>query len=167
VNAVTKPTQQTSAGGIVFRTGADGIQVALIARSRSRRGKAPPSSPPHADTVWALPKGWVEPGETIPGAALREIREETGLTGRILEPLGQIAYSFYSVEDKRKIQKTVHFYLVEYISGETSDHDHEVDEARWWPLDGALAQMTYQSEREMMIKAKARLTDASSESPRP
>jgi ADP-ribose pyrophosphatase YjhB (NUDIX family) len=143
---VAKTIQQTSAGGIVFRKLDDHIEVALIARTSPRRR-----------IIWALPKGWVEPGETIPDAALREIREETGLTGRLVEPLGQIEYSFYSPEDSARIQKTVHFFLVEFLSGDTADHDHEVDEARWWPLDAALAQMTYQSERQLMEKARGRL----------
>jgi len=143
---MAKTIEQISAGGIVFRKLDDRIDVALIARTSPRRR-----------VIWALPKGWVEPGETIPDAALREIREETGLTGRLLEPLGQIGYSFYSPEDSARIQKTVHFFLVEYISGDTADHDHEVDEARWWPLDAALAQMTYQSERQLMEKARGRL----------
>jgi len=143
---VAKTIQQTSAGGIVFRKLDDHIDVALIARASPRRR-----------IIWALPKGWVEPGETIPDAALREIREETGLTGRLVEPLGQIEYSFYSPEDSARIQKTVHFFLVEFLSGDTADHDHEVDEARWWPLDAALAQMAYQSERQVMEKARNRL----------
>ena len=143
---MAKTIQQTSAGGIVFRKLDDRIDVALIARTSPRQ-----------KVIWALPKGWVEPGETIPDAALREIREETGLTGRLLEPLGQIEYSFYSPEDRTRIQKTVHFFLVEFLSGDTADHDHEVDEARWWPLDAALAQMTYQSERQLMEKARGRL----------
>ncbi len=143
---MARPIRQTSAGGIVYRRRDDHIDVALIARTSPRQ-----------KVIWALPKGWVEPGETIPDAALREIREETGLTGRLLEPLGQIEYSFYSPEDRTRINKTVHFYLVEYLSGDTSDHDHEVEEARWWPLDVAQEQMTYQSEREVMAKAKARL----------
>lgn len=143
---MAKTIQQTSAGGIVFRKLDDRIDVALIARTSPRRR-----------IIWALPKGWVEPGETIPDAALREIREETGLTGRLVEPLGQIDYSFYSPEDSARIQKTVHFFLVEFLSGDTADHDHEVDEARWWPLDAALAQMTYQSERQVMEKARGRL----------
>lgn len=143
---MAKTIQQTSAGGIVFRKLDDRIDVALIARTSPRRR-----------IIWALPKGWVEPGETIPDAALREIREETGLTGRLVEPLGQIEYSFYSPEDSARIQKTVHFFLVEFLSGDTADHDHEVDEARWWPLDAALAQMTYQSERQVMEKARGRL----------
>ena len=143
---MAKTIQQTSAGGIVFRKLDDRIDVALIARTSPRRR-----------IIWALPKGWVEPGETIPDAALREIREETGLTGRLVEPLGQIEYSFYSPEDSARIQKTVHFFLVEFLSGDTADHDHEVDEARWWPLDAALAQMTYQSERQVMEKARNRL----------
>ncbi len=143
---MAKTIQQTSAGGIVFHRLDDRIDVALIARTSPRRR-----------VIWALPKGWVEPGETIPDAALREIREETGLTGRVVEPLGHIEYSFYSPEDSARIQKTVHFFLVEYVSGDTADHDHEVDEARWWPLDVALAQMTYESERHVMEKARNRL----------
>lgn len=143
---MARPISQTSAGGIVYRRRDDHIEVALIARTSPRRR-----------IIWALPKGWVEPGETIPDAALREIREETGLTGRLVEPLGQIEYSFYSPEDSARIQKTVHFFLVEFLSGDTADHDHEVDEARWWPLDAALAQMTYQSERQVMEKARGRL----------
>jgi ADP-ribose pyrophosphatase YjhB (NUDIX family) len=137
---------QTSAGGIVYRRTDGRVDVVLIARTS-----------PAKRQIWALPKGWVEPGETIQGAALREIREETGLTGRLLDPLGHIEYSFYSPRDRAKIQKTVHFFLVEYLSGETADHDHEVEEARWWPLDDALTQMTYDSERQMMVKAKDRL----------
>lgn len=121
------------------------VEVVLIARTS-----------PNKRRIWALPKGWVEPGETIQQAALREIREETGLTGRLLDPLGQVEYSFYSPRDRTKIHKTVHFFLVEYLSGETTDHDHEVEEARWWPLDDALTQMTYDSERQMMVTAKDR-----------
>jgi ADP-ribose pyrophosphatase YjhB (NUDIX family) len=130
----------------VFRRSDDHVEVALIARTSPAKRR-----------IWALPKGWVEPGETIPDAALREIREETGLTGRLLDPLGQIEYSFYSPQEHTRVHKTVHFFLVEYLSGDTADHDHEVEEARWWPLQDALAQMTYDSEREVMAKAKERI----------
>src|SRR5262249_24287518 len=98
--------KQVSAGGLVYRDREKQLEVALILR-RSLSGQP----------VWGLPKGWVEPGESLEGAALREVKEETGVTARIIEKLGDIQYQFYSKEEKSYIQKTVHFYLMEYLSG--------------------------------------------------
>ena len=92
---------QVSAGGVVARPGAV-LELCLIR--------------PAGRTVWALPKGWVEPGETHEAAALREIREETGIEGVIDGDLDSIEYSFYSHEDRVRIHKVVHFFLVRFVA---------------------------------------------------
>ncbi len=134
--------RQTSSGGVIFKVKAEGIQVMLISHQNQK-----------GEPIWCLPKGTVEQSETLPETAVREVREETGGTGRILEKIGQIHYWYYSKEDAARVSKTVHFYLLEYLRGDKEDHDSEVDEARWVLLHEALALLTHDSEREMMEKA--------------
>jgi 8-oxo-dGTP diphosphatase len=104
--------------------------------------------------AWCLPKGIIDRDEDPPATALREVREETGLTGEILYELGQISYWYYLREEMIRVHKTVYFFLLKFIEGSTDDHDHEVDEARWFPIDDAIEKLTYKSEKEIMRKAK-------------
>ena len=104
--------------------------------------------------VLALPKGHVDPGETAPQAALREVREETGMTGELIEQLGEVRYWYQ--RGGRKIPKLVTFFLFEYRSGSDADHDTEVEEVRWLPLEEALTELSYKGEREMVERALAR-----------
>ena len=76
-----------------------------------------------------LPKGGMEAGETPEQAAAREVREETGVVAAVREPLGDVRYTYR--RGGRRVRKTVHFFLCDYVAGSTEDHDHEVDEARW------------------------------------
>jgi 8-oxo-dGTP pyrophosphatase MutT (NUDIX family) len=142
-----KTRRHISSGGVLFKAKEDGIQVVLISH-HNQRGKL----------IWCLPKGSVEKGESLRETALREVREETGVVGRILEKIGQIQYWFYSKEEETKIFKTVHFYLLEYLEGNEKDHDSEVDEARWVALQQALGMLTHSSERAIMEKAARYLT---------
>jgi 8-oxo-dGTP pyrophosphatase MutT (NUDIX family) len=135
---VTGPRERTSAGGVVVRTDA-GVEVCLIQ--------------PTGRTVWGLPKGGVESGETLPQTALREVAEETGIEGEVDGELGSIEYSFYSRETSSRIHKTVHYYLMHATGGDTARHDHEVSEARWVELAEALKLMTYPNEREIVRRA--------------
>jgi 8-oxo-dGTP pyrophosphatase MutT (NUDIX family) len=135
---VSGPRERTSAGGVVVRTDAD-VEICLIR--------------PAGRTVWGLPKGGVESGETLPQTALREVAEETGIEGAVDGELGSIDYSFYSREAGSRIHKTVHYYLMHATGGDTARHDHEVSEARWVPLAEALKLMTYPNEREMVRRA--------------
>ncbi len=136
---------ETSAGGLVVRQPASGaVQAALIAR-RTRQG----------DLEWVLPKGHLEPGEAAPDAAVREVQEETGIRGRVLEPLGTIDYWF--VLDGRRIHKTVHHYLLAAVDGELSRADAEVDEVEWVTLDEATQRLAHADERSLVHRAAAAL----------
>ena len=107
--------------------------------------------------VWALPKGLIAPGEDAAETALREVAEETGARGRLVQKLGDIRY-VYTWEGER-IFKVVSFYLVRYSRGRLGDvpaeHRHEVAEVRWLPLDEAPGLLAYKGEREMASKALA------------
>ncbi|MEW6213626.1 MAG: NUDIX hydrolase [Nitrospirota bacterium] len=142
-----KPTalkRQVSSGGVIFRRHADIIEVALVAVK--------------GGNVWCLPKGLVDKGESPEKTAIREVAEETGLKGRIIEKLGEITYWYYLKEEKAKCRKTVHFFLMEYEGGNISNHDWEVDNVAWFSIDEALDKVSYKSEKEMIEKAKEIIT---------
>ena len=106
---------------------------------------------PRGKRALALPKGGPESGERPEDTAAREVREETGLIGRVRAPLGDVVYHYR--RSGRRIRKTVSFFLLDYVEGSTDDHDHEVTEARWVPLQQARVELTYPGEREMVENA--------------
>ena len=126
-----------SAGGIVYRTGSKGPLIALASR-RTQRG----------DLAWGLPKGLVEPGESTAETAVREVREETGLDAEIREPLGDMSY-FY-VWDGERVRKKVTIFLMEAVGGDTSLHDHEMEDVRWFTVLEAIERATFRSERDLL-----------------
>ena len=138
---------QVSSGGVIFRPAPDGFQIALIRRSSSDGGD-----------LWCLPKGWVETGETLEATAVREVSEETGLDGRIIRKLGRTTYWFYDKNERRRIHKTVHFFLMEFTGGDTSRHDEEVLEARWFTPEEAERRLAFPGEKEIFKKARTALS---------
>ena len=104
--------------------------------------------------VLALPKGHPEQGESAEDAALREVREEAGVEARLVAPLGDVRYWY--TRGGRRIAKVVSFFLLAYISGEVEDHDFEVEQACWMPLENAARELTYAGEREMALRALSR-----------
>ncbi|MBI2861683.1 MAG: NUDIX hydrolase [Chloroflexi bacterium] len=126
-----------SAGGVVFRWQDDHIEFALVGYPKSN--------------FWALPKGTPDTGESFEEAALRETREESGLEARIVASLGTIDYWF--VEAGRRYHKWVHYFLMEVVGGDVTQHDFEYDEVRWFPAEGVLPVMAYENERHVAARA--------------
>src|SRR3954471_6177369 len=121
---------ETSYGGVVVR----GDELLVITPAGKR--------------VTGLPKGGLEAGETPEQAAAREVREETGVEAAVREPLGDVRYTYR--RDGRRVRKTVHFFLCEYVAGSTSDHDHEVDDARWIAISSAGTVLSFPGERALI-----------------
>ena len=136
----TETRTEVSAGGVVYRREPGGVDVVLAAR-RTRRG----------DLAWGLAKGGIEADETPEEAAVREVREETGIEAEIEESLGETRY-FYVWEDVR-IRKTVHFFLMRATGGDPNDRDDEMEDVRWFPLERALKRAAYRGEREVLGRA--------------
>jgi 8-oxo-dGTP pyrophosphatase MutT (NUDIX family) len=144
-----KTRDEVSAGGVVFRPrDGGGFDVALIRTHEDR---------------WQLPKGWIEDGEPAERAALREVREETGVDAEVIGPLDTIEYWYKSTYDPEpaRVHKLVHFYLLRYTGGSTDDHDHEVREARWAEIREAQRMLAFKDERRMVALAQDALHRAS------
>jgi 8-oxo-dGTP pyrophosphatase MutT (NUDIX family) len=84
------------------------------------------------------------------------VREETGIDAELVEKLGDVRY-FYQREGRR-ILKQVTFFLFRYRSGDTEDHDDEIEEARWMPLAEAQHALSFEGERQMVARALSRLS---------
>jgi 8-oxo-dGTP diphosphatase len=109
--------------------------------------------------VWALPKGNLDPGEKPAETAVREVLEETGVRGHLVEKLGDVKYT-YTRRGGIRVFKIVSFYLLRAGRGRIGEIEEamrvEVAEARWLPLDEAPALLAYGGEREMAQKARDR-----------
>jgi 8-oxo-dGTP pyrophosphatase MutT (NUDIX family) len=136
--------REFSSGGVIVRNFRSGPFVAVV---QPREG------------VIALPKGHPESGEAAVDAAAREVREEAGVEGEPVEKLGDIRYWY--ARDGDRVLKVVSFFLLRYRSGRLADHDHEVEEALWIPLEEAPERLAYKSEKEIAQTALSRVTQGS------
>ena len=133
-----RPLRETSYGGVVLR----GEDVLVVITPAGKR-------------VTGLPKGGANRGERGEETAVREVREETGVTATVREPLGDVQYWYR--RGGLRVFKTVHFYLCDYVSGSTADHDHEVEDARWIPISDAGRELSYPGERRLIERALSKL----------
>lgn len=133
--------EQVSAGGVVFRKTDSDYEIAIISVNPSRR--------------WQLPKGIVDAGESAAIAALREVREETGIEADLIEPIETIEYWYFGNRNDERVRfhKFVHFFLMKYVAGDVANHDHEVAEARWVKTDEAIKMLDFKDEKQIAEKA--------------
>ena len=134
-----------SAGGVVVNDA--GEVIVIVPTRRAADGSR----------VLGLPKGHPDGAESAAQAALREVREETGVVAELVESLGKVRYWYQ--RDGRRIAKVVEFFLLRYVSGNVDDHDHEVEHARWVPATEAVKTLTYAGERDMVREALSRLEE--------
>jgi 8-oxo-dGTP pyrophosphatase MutT (NUDIX family) len=139
----TSSDAEFSAGGVVVR----GVDVAVI---------VPVKRGANGERVLGLPKGHLDGAESAEQAALREVREETGVEAELVDKLGEIEYWYQ--RRGRRIRKRVAFFLFEYRGGNLEDHDHEIEQARWLSLEQASRDLSYSGEREMVARALSRLS---------
>ena len=131
-----KTEHHRSAGGLVVA----GTRILLISTQAGRR--------------WQLPKGHIELGETPEQAALREVREETGVTGRVVAPLPGVEYWFVD-RGRKRVHKTVDYFLLDYVSGDPADYDRrEVSGAEWMSWDEGITRLTFENERKAVQAAR-------------
>lgn len=137
--------QARSSGGVVFQRADGGVQILVLQ---------------HEAGKWMLPKGTIETGETPEAVAKREVAEETGLTNvRVISDLGQERYSFFWRTEGAYYDKTVHYFLLEFLGGEEVRPQREEGfvAAEWVTIDEALARIKYKETREIVNRARAAL----------
>jgi 8-oxo-dGTP pyrophosphatase MutT (NUDIX family) len=133
---------------VAFRRRGSQVDVALISVGSPAR--------------WQLPKGLVDSGERPEAAAMREVREEAGVSTRFVAPLERIEYWYQRSDgaERIRVHKFVHFFLLEYVSGDVADHDEEVVETRWIDIREAEQVLAFASERKVVASAAAELRQA-------
>ncbi len=164
--------QPVSAGGVVYRVTDGTVETVLCGRllparsspkeevlasnpetathGRTDRGTKPGSG---EEVRWSLAKGTPDAGETLEETALREVREETGLDVEMQAPIESIDYWFADRGGDVRYHKTVHFYLMVPVGGDTSLHDPEFDVVEWFPSERALEVLQYTNEVDVMRRA--------------
>ena len=134
--------EQVSAGGVVYRGEKENVEVVIVSVGGQNR--------------WQLPKGLVDKGENPEVTAVREAREEGGVSSEVVQLIETIEYWYAGLDNGIRVRfhKRVHFFLLRYLSGDTRDHDWEVNEARWVPIGDATSQLAFDNERRVMERAR-------------
>src|SRR5437763_67177 len=150
--------REISAGGVVVRKALEGWEIAVIEPQKGRSGAGASANKRSQKVVLALPKGLVDAGEKPEQTAVREVREEAGITARLIRKLVDVKYVYTrSWGDKQRVFKVVSFYLLRYESGTIDDIPPEmrieVKRALWMRLEEAAKKLAYRGEREAVSEA--------------
>ncbi|GBL22863.1 MAG: NUDIX hydrolase [Actinomycetota bacterium] len=138
-----KRVDEVSAGGLVINKSR--TQGLLIGRLDAK-------DPNRERLLWSLPKGHIEEGESAEAAALREVKEETGIESEIDKSLGVI--DFWFMAGGKRIHKTVHHFLFKEVGGKIAPQVSEVDDVRWFPLDEIVTKLAYPDEKKLISRSK-------------
>ena len=141
-NRYAKRVDEISAGGLVIDfSGTKGLLIGRLDQKDINRERL----------LWSLPKGHIEEGETPEQAAIREVKEETGIDSEISRELGVI--DFWFMAGGKRIHKTVHHYLFKEVGGALAPQVTEVDEVRWFPLDEIVQLLAYPDEKKLIARS--------------
>jgi len=137
---------EESAGGVLICP-RDSENLACLIKVETRGG----------NPTWRLPKGTIVDGETPKEAGIRETYEETGCRGEVLNEVSDIEYWYTRRDDETRneirVRKHVRFFVMRYLEGDVSDHDDEVETAKWFPFSEAIRSISYDAEREVLQEA--------------
>ena len=141
--AEVRTETQVSAGGAALREVSGGLEIALVSVGMPPR--------------WQLPKGLIDDGETPEQAAVREVREEAGVVARPERLIDKVEYWYQAKRNGIRVRyhKYVYFFLMWYESGDTADHDREVNEAAWVDIHQAIGRLAFASEKRIAEQAGA------------
>ena len=139
-----------SAGGIVYKKENNKLLI-LVSQHSGHHG-------------WVFPKGLIGDkdefkNQTKEETALREVEEETGAIGKIIEPLTPITYWY--VMDKIKRKKTVYYFLMEFVGGDITKHDWEMENVEWLSENEVAERLTYSSDKKVWEEAQKRIKQLS------
>lgn len=134
-------TRESSAGGIVYKKQKP-TTLWLVCQHSQHKG-------------WVFPKGFIGDrieGESIEDTALREVKEETGIAAKIIKKLKDTAGYFYVWKGEKRF-KTVHYFLMSYVSGDINDHDFEMQDVEWLKEADVRERLTYKSDKKAFEEA--------------
>ncbi len=133
-----------SAGGVLFWRNNNNILICIV----KRKGR----------NVWVLPRGRVEENENMEETVIREVREETGISPKIIRKIGVINYTYYSPYEKVVYNKEVHFYLLKIYKQFKFVPNSEIQDMKWVSIHDAIKMLSYDKEKEIVLKAVKYIT---------
>jgi len=138
-------TEEFSAGGIIFKNDGRDQKILLIKNSALRNPKK---------AYWGFPKGHLEKDETAEQAALREVKEETGLETAIIEKIDDVHY-FFTHPEKGTISKQVTIFLMKYLNGEAKAQEKELLDLGWFSPEEAIEMLSFKADKVLLKAALA------------